>query len=225
MTTNPIKYLKKMSAIASAQVAAAAPAPAPASVFSDGFESDEAATTEVVARKYVTQASRTIINEYFMTTKELTAEGKTDNNICVQYKILPEEILNLEITQSLSYLDYRWTVELHTEQNMRCLIGKIPSMGDVNDWVALLIMKLDKGECDGGASDVKVILKGAFFNKHTQRVAFQSSFSPGIMCDERCYPIKCHEEGWTSQTRRMCAPITFWKELQTQVRNRTIPLF
>lgn len=217
-----------MSAIASV------PASVPASVFiikrggddnSNDVETDEAVTTEVVARKYVTQASRTIINEYFMTTNELTAEGKTDNNICVQYKILPEEILNLKITQSSSYLDYRWTVELHTEQNMRRLIGKIPSMGDVNDWVPLLIMKLDKGECDGGPPDVNVILKGAFFNKHTQRVAFQSSFSPGIMCDERCYPIKCHEEGWTSQTRRMCAPITFWKELQTQVRNRTIPLF
>jgi hypothetical protein len=177
------------------------------------------------ARAYYTQVAKTIPHESFMTTKDLTEEGKTDNNICVQYKILPQEILGLEICQESSWLDQRWTLELHTAQNMRCLIGKIPSMGELDDWIPLLIMKLDKGQCDGEMEGEKIILKGAFFNKHTRLVAFQSSFSPGIMCDEQCYPIKCHEEGWTSQTRRMCAPITFWKELQTQVRNRMFSLF
>ena len=44
------------------------------------------------ARAYYTQVAKTIPHESFMTTKDLTEEGKTDNNICVHYKILPQEI-------------------------------------------------------------------------------------------------------------------------------------
>jgi len=173
--------------------------------------------TTTKPRAYYTQAAPKIPHEYFMTTKDLTEEGKKDNNICVQYKILPEEILNMEISQEPCHLDFRWFYELHTEENVRRLIGKIPSMGELSDWLPLLIMSLDKGKADGDEEGEKIILKGAFFNQNTRVVAFQTSYSPGCDCESKVYPIKCHEEGWTSQTRRMCAPITFWRELQAQV--------
>ncbi len=128
----------------------------------------------------------------------------------LQYKLEPDNIINLEIDVSKINLDYQ--LDYHTFENLKRLIPNTPN-GRENEWKLLLVMKK---VCENNV----IWIKGALQNKNTGKIALMTSTNriENIEINGN-RSMNSMDENWFIGRYRMSAPMIFWYELQNRLKN------
>ena len=128
----------------------------------------------------------------------------------LQYKLEPDNIINLEIDVSKINLDYQ--LDYHTLENLKRLIPNTPN-GRENEWKLLLVMKK---VCENNV----IWIKGALQNKNTGKIALMTTTNriENIEINGN-RSMNSMDENWFIGRYRMSAPMIFWYELQNRLKN------
>ena len=128
----------------------------------------------------------------------------------LQYKLEPDNIINLEIDVSKINLDYQ--LDYHTFENLKRLIPNTPN-GRENEWKLLLVMKK---VCENNV----IWIKGALQNKNSGKIALMTSTNriENIEINGN-RSMNSMDENWFIGRYRMSAPMIFWYELQNRLKN------
>ena len=145
---------------------------------------------------------------------------KNNKNICpgqMQYKVLPEHILNMNTLKlpDTSTIDGNILFERHTKENLARLTPNTKT-GNSSEWGILLIISHSPRSEDGN-TDADVYLKGALLNKTTREIALMTSMNNIAAGKYANRVVRSHDPLYKICQAKFIAPILFWRELKNRL--------
>lgn len=140
---------------------------------------------------------------------QMTKNNKNIPPGFMQYKLKPENILNIDIDsikaeQGITYHYNDWKFVPHTESTLKRLTPNTKT-GNANKWKIIFAIK--RGNC----------IKGALRNLDNNEIALMSSINSIAQQNYSSRTVKSWDNEFKICQCKMIAPLVFWDELKNRI--------